>query len=923
MRLIRYIKPFIMWCFLSANSHANSLADVVTFSNAVEQPKSIAFYYNAIDSVRELMSYDRVVVNPRLISEKQLKTLHLVQTRVFAYISVGEFANAQLPASLRDAVMTENTTWQSYAMDLTDPIWQSHLLQQAQAYLDKGFDGLFLDTLDSYMLFAQGVAQQEQQDALINIVRRFQQLTPQSRLILNRGFAIVPQLEKPIEAVVAESLWQSYDPIKGIYHPVEESDSRWLQDQLDAVKAQGIEAIVIDYLPTRSRKAQIKLAKRLIRAGYTPYVSDGLLYEFGVSTIEPIPKRIFGLYNGKNGRKVDSYCHRLVSMPIEYQGYVLDCKDINTLDFSHVDTSKYAGAVIWLDQAVYNQYPKLSQWLMQELYRWPILFISSLPTDKALLAKLGIRLNGLLEGKIRITKGKKWLEDRYPLSFSEFDAHPRWQVESDGLKQYVTVADAHNNTSTLFFSADWGGAIMAPLPVSNLANHKEKWLLDPFKLLKLTLKLPVIPAPDVTTESGRRILTSHVDGDGFLSKGWFPGNPYTAEVLRDHVFKPYTFPQTVSVIEGEVGMRGLHPKQSPKLEAIARDIFKLPHIEIASHTFSHPFFWDNSHKEVTKKYGEHLPIPNYELDYEQEVLGSIRYIRETLAPKGKKVNVILWSGKADPDEATLAMADNAGLFNLNGGNTFAVAGDNDWSSVSPTIVWYPSSVQVYAPVLNENLYTNLWSENHDGYERTIETFDLLGHPRRLKSISIYYHMYSGAYPASLNSLIKVYDWALAQKVNPLYISEYSARARQLYETSLAKTLDGRWLVNSTGVRSIRLANQLGFPVINQSNIAGWANGPDGKYITLISPRTQLTLSDKNHQQVRLSSANGILTKWVENSDHINWAFHSYVPFQLEIANASHCTVQANQPLKLSRLADKTLVLKSSQSGQFSGSIYCK
>lgn len=911
-----------MWCFLSVNSHANSLADVVTFPPSVEQPKSIAFYYNTIDSVRELMSYDRVVVNPLFISDKQLKTLHLAQTRVFAYISIGEFANAKLPASLRNAVMTENTAWQSYAMDLTSPIWQSHLYQQAQAYLDKGFDGLFLDTLDSYMLFSQGVEQQEQQYALLNIVRRFQQLTPQSKLLLNRGFAIIPQLEKPIEAVVAESLWQSYDPIKDIYRSVDEGDSRWLQDQLDAVKAQGIEAIVIDYLPTHSRKAQIKLAKRLISAGYTPYVSDGLLYEFGISTIEPIPKRIFGLYNGANEHKVNSYCHRFVSMPIEYQGYVLDCKDISSLDFSHIDTSKYAGAVIWLDPTVYNQYPKLSQWLARVLYRWPILFVGSLPTDQALRAKLGVHSNGMLDGKIRITKGQTWFKDRYPLLFSEFDALPRWQVESKGLKRHVTVADIHNNTSTLFFSADWGGAIMTPLPIANLANSREAWLLDPFKMFKLALKLTIIPAPDVTTESGRRILTSHVDGDGFVSRSWFPGRPYTAEVLRDNVFKTYTFPQTVSVIEGEVSMQGLYPEQSPKLEAIAREIFQLPHIEIASHTFSHPFFWASSKEEVTEKYGEHLPIPGYKLDYQREVFGSIRYIKETLAPEGKKVNIILWSGKANPDEVTLCMADNAGLLNLNGGNTFVVSGSHDWTTVSPTIAWYPSCVQVYAPILNENLYTNWWSENHGGYERAIETFDLLGHPRRLKIISIYYHMYSGAYPASLKSLIKVYDWALAQKVTPLYISEYSARAKQLYETSLAKTLDGHWLVNSTGVRSIRLADELGFPVINKSNIAGWESGDDGKYVTLIAPRTQLTLSAKNNKQVRLSSANGVLTKWVVDSNSITWGFYSYIPLQLEIVNAGHCKINTDDSLRYTWKANNTLVLESSQSGAFSGSLRC-
>jgi len=925
MRLITFIKRIIILCSLSASfiTLASSLADLPVLTKTSDKPKSIAFYYNSIDSVRELMNYDRVVVSPDLISEKQLHTLHLAQTLVFAYISIGEFSGPELPAALRHAAVVENVSWNSYAMDLSSSVWTSHLLQQAQTYLDKGFDGLFLDTLDSYMLFSHDVEQQRlQQQHLVRIVERLQRLNQQPKVILNRGFDIIPQLYKPVEAVVAESLWHSYDPIKVRYDKVKPEDSLWLQKELDKVKAGNIETIVIDYLPTQSRKAQINVAKRLIAAGYTPYVSDGLLKEFGVSTIEPIAKRVFGLYSGMGERKVDSHCHRLISMPIEYQGYVPDCHHIETLDFANIDVSKYAGIVIWLDDSVYRRTPALSKWLDSMLNRIPILFIGGLPTDKVLRSKLGIRLDGELKGNIKISTGKQLLKGRYPILFSGFEHYKNWSVEGKEVIRHITATDSSNNISTLFFSAKWGGAILSPLPVSNLANSKEAWLVDPFQLFQLTLKLPLIPAPDVTSESGRRILTSHVDGDGFRSKGWFPGNPYTAEVLNEHVFKKYTFPQTVSVIEGEVGPKGLYPEQSPELEVIARDIFQLPHIEIASHTFSHPFFWDSSKKNVTEKYGEHLPIPGYKLDYQKEIFGSINYIKETLAPKDKDVSIFLWSGKADPDEAMLAMTEQAGLLNLNGGNTFVILGDNDWSHVSPTIVWYPTAVQVYAPVLNENLYTNLWNEHHDGYGRTIETFQILGQPRRLKTISIYYHMYSGAYPASLNSLTKVHDWALAQKVTPLYISEYSARAKQLYETSLAKTLDGRWLLNSSGVRSIRLANELGFPVMSQSNIAGWESGPDGKYITLISPRTTLTLSGKNHKKARLSSANGILTKWVESHNNINWAFHSYVPFKLEIANAGHCKIKTNKPLKSSLQADKTLVLQSSQSGEFSGSLHC-
>ncbi|MGK0250291.1 MAG: hypothetical protein ACI910_003060, partial [Oleispira sp.] len=790
-------------------------------------------------------------------------------------------------------------------------------------YLDKGFDGLFLDTLDSYFLFAKDqTTQAQQQKALIHIINNFYSLSPKPTLILNRGFEIIDQLKNPPYAVVAESLYHSYNPVSKSYTQVKPSDREWLKVKLDAVKALNIETIVIDYLPTVNRKVQKKAARRLIKEGYTPYVSDGMLYEFGVSTIEPIAKRVLGLYDGSVGNLPDSQCHRLLSMPIEYQGYVPDCQDIEKMNYSTIDMSKYAAIVIWLEEGSYNKQPALQQWLKQVINTRPILFLNSLPTDHELLTKLGIKKAGKLSGKIKINKGKNWFAKRYPVLFSEFEQYTHWQVVSKKIKVKVNVTDENNKKSALIFSAAWGGAILAPLPVANLPINKETWLVDPFRLIKETLNLPPIPAADVTTESGRRILTSHVDGDGFPSVGWFPGKPYTAEVLLENVFKPYTFPQTVSVIEGEIGIQGLYPKQSPQLEAVAREIFKLPHIEIASHTFSHPFFWDDTKTISKKDYGDHLAIPGYTLDYNKEIIGSTNYINNNLAPEGKKVKVILWSGKADPGEDILAIAENAALLNVNGGNTFVVRGDNDYTHVSPTITWYPSVVQVYAPVLNENLYTNLWNEHHDGYSRTIETFQLLGSPRRLKTISIYYHMYSGAYPASLNSLKAVHDWALKQKTTPLFLSEYSSRARQLYETGLAKTLDGDWLVTSSGVRSIRLSEELGFPVTDRSNIAGWAQGPDGKYLTLTSPRTRLALSTKSNTHVRLASANASLSKWVKNRNIIEWAFDSHVPFKLEIAHGARCKVNSNKPLTTSFTGKTTLVLQSAESGRFEGQFTC-
>ncbi|MBK7301293.1 MAG: hypothetical protein IPI79_13815 [Moraxellaceae bacterium] len=62
--------------------------------------------------------------------------------------------------------------------------------------------------------------------------------------------------------------------------------------------------------------------------------------------------------------------------------------------------------------------------------------------------------------------------------------------------------------------------------------------------------------------------------------------------------------------------RAYIPNIAPQLEKIARDIYALPWTELASHSYSHPFYWS---KAESAEHGEdyeayHLPIKDYKYD---------------------------------------------------------------------------------------------------------------------------------------------------------------------------------------------------------------------------------------------------------------------------------------------------------------------
>ena len=115
--------------------------------------KSICFYYNEVASIRELLNFDRVVLDPSNVTDKQISELHNAGISVYSYISVGEY-DESLPDYLKEAKRTDNEEWKSNIMDVTSPLWHDHIIQRVEDLKKRHFDGLFLDTLDSFNAYA-------------------------------------------------------------------------------------------------------------------------------------------------------------------------------------------------------------------------------------------------------------------------------------------------------------------------------------------------------------------------------------------------------------------------------------------------------------------------------------------------------------------------------------------------------------------------------------------------------------------------------------------------------------------------------------------------------------------------------------------------------------------------------------------------
>jgi hypothetical protein len=112
-------------------------------------------------------------------------------------------------------------------------------------------------------------------------------------------------------------------------------------------------------------------------------------------------------------------------------------------------------------------------------------------------------------------------------------------------------------------------------------------------------------------------------------------------------------------------------------------------------------------------------VPGYRFDLTREIVGSTNYIRDRLAPPGKPVRILLWSGDTAPGAAALRIAEQAGLLNMNGGDTSITRDNPSLTAVGAHIeAQLPGHDADFRPT--KNIYTNRGGTYY-GYERVIES----------------------------------------------------------------------------------------------------------------------------------------------------------------------------------------------------------
>jgi hypothetical protein len=413
----------------------------------------------------------------------------------------------------------------------------------------------------------------------------------------------------------------------------------------------------------------------------------------------------------------------------------------------------------------------------------------------------------------------------------------------------------------------WGGLALDPWVANGGTEQNDRrWYLDPFRFLRDALGLAGVPAPHPSVLNGRRMWFLQVDGDGFESLSTARPGSFSAEVLLDEILLQYQLPYTVSVI-----VRGLtkdydvrEPTPAMKL---AQKILNLPHVEAASHGVLHTLEWqrplrrDSSPREIMW-YGNLL---NYTYSPEAEVRDSIRFINERLMDPGKRCEVMLWTGNANPLEGPLDETVRAKCWNINGGGFRWDRWTDSVGYVSPWSRRVGRRLQVYAGAGNENNFEGYFTTMPTAFRHIDATIERTGSPRILKPANIYIHFYSAE---SLARLGPVHDlvrrWGLREPTAPVFASTYAKAVHSAVETARYFRTERGWRFAGFGdCRTVRIDDEAR-PIdwASSKGLLGAHRIADSLYVHLASPDAVLAFGDEPQRYPHVREANCLLEETI-------------------------------------------------------------
>lgn len=584
----------------------------------------------------------------------------------------------------------------------------------------------------------------------------------------------------------------------------------------------------------------------------------------------PVKREIIAIHNDfepEYGARF-SKVHRILEMPLNHLGLMVKHYSVKKRLPDLSATTR--GIILWLQGSKYVDPAELLHWLNQALdLKIKILLIGDLsidPNPGTLLEKALFKFYQ----RIGLLYSNQWQRYTYLIEFnfrdpfmSGFerkimgDLPSYYQIKKASARTHVFLStkSTQQDKEFVLMSAHPNGGFIADGYVFYIDKEEKRkqYYINPFEFFQHVFATTNDPIPDTTTLTGQRLFYSHIDGDGWNNvteiKSHAGKQTLSSAIVYEHIIKKYSHsPVTVAPIAGDLDKQWYGTDASAE---VAREIFKLPNVEAATHTYSHPYKWSffksgDYKKEIPylteykkswqpdasmasfkstnkvkklKKYDAPRAYAVEQYNLEKEIMGSIHLISQFL-PTNKKLKLVQWSGDTSPYHEVLKLTRKHQLRNINGGDTRFDSEYQSLTWVAPIGYINDDMIQIYASNSNENTYTDLWTGRFFGFQYLKQTIKNTEIPLRLKPFNIYYHMYSGQKLSSLKAVQRNLDYADTLNLTPVSTREYAAICDGFFSTTIDKINTNRWEIrNRDHMQTIRFDHAI-FKAVNMAQSKG-------------------------------------------------------------------------------------------------------
>jgi uncharacterized protein (TIGR01370 family) len=236
--------------------------------------------YSAEPTLDAFRDYRLVVLDST--NHPPIQPLREQRKTVIGYLSLGEvekYRDYYAAVERQGILLGPNPNWpDSRFVDVRDPRWTKRVVEELiPRLLQAGFQGIFMDTLDdpADLERRDPVRFKGMTEAAAHLVEAIRLNYPRMFIMMNRGYEILPKVERLIDAELGESVYTDFgDGGKG-YRLADRKDYLQQVDWLKAAQKRrpSLRVYTLDYWDPEDKAGVAKIYALQRKNGFIPYVS--------------------------------------------------------------------------------------------------------------------------------------------------------------------------------------------------------------------------------------------------------------------------------------------------------------------------------------------------------------------------------------------------------------------------------------------------------------------------------------------------------------------------------------------------------------------------------------------------------------------------------------------------------------------------